>query len=74
MSSLLYCLDSFSEKIQINVKCILGCSSPGYYMRKLRKKDDSWVSALFGPLVPLEVGLCPLGLLDLVIVFFEPLQ
>jgi len=43
-------------------------------MRKLRKKDDSWLSALFGPLVPLEVGLCPLGLLDLVVVFFEPLQ
>jgi hypothetical protein len=49
-----YCLDGFSEKIQTNVKCILGCSSPGYYMRKLRKMD-----ALFGPFVPLEVGLCP---------------
>jgi hypothetical protein len=43
-------------------------------MRKVRKKDDSSVSALFGPLVPLEVGLCPLGLLDIMVVFFEPFQ
>lgn len=41
-------------------------------MRKLSKKDDSLVSALFGPLVPLEVGLCPLGWLDMVFVFSEP--
>jgi hypothetical protein len=55
-------LDSFSEEIQINVKCILGCSSPGYYMRKLRKKDDSWVSALFGPFGPLGSWVMSLGL------------